>query len=346
MPSTLHLVIPGLLGPWRHPVNPAFPRPVAPALEWLLARAEVVPAPASAEAVLFALFATPAPAEADLPVAAITRLADGGQTDEGWWWRADPVHFHTDFHSVVLLDARALAIQPEEARALAAAFNDTFADEGLQLDALRPERWYVRLADDPGVRTWPLAAAAGRDIRDLLPYGPQKNRWHRLSTEIQMLFHTHPVNRTREERNQPLISGIWFWGGGRLPSAVQTPAAGLYANDPLTRGLAQRAGATISPAPASAADWLDAADGESDSLVVLDITRHDPADDDIAQWAEHIALLERDWFAPGRRLLQTNRLATWRLHPGNGRQYTITAAARWRFWHRAKSLLTYLADSG
>ncbi|MGB4876115.1 MAG: hypothetical protein WBQ93_11740, partial [Candidatus Competibacter sp.] len=211
MASILHLLIPGLLGPWPDRSNPAFPRPTAPALEWLLARATVAVAPAATDAALFQFFGLSVTDTADLPVAAVTRLADGGNIDDGWWWRADPVHFRSDLHGVVLADARILAIEPAEARALAEAFNQTFASDGVQLDALRPDRWYLRLPADPGVRAHPLESASGRDIRTLLPYGPAKQRWHTLLTEAQMLFHNHPVNRAREDRNQPLISGVWLW---------------------------------------------------------------------------------------------------------------------------------------
>ncbi len=344
MAATLHLVVPGLLGPWplEDRADPAFPRPVAPALEWLLARASVGPAPASADAALFRLFGLPAPEDADLPVAAVARLADGAEADDGWWLRADPVHLRPDLHGVFLVDARALAIEAAEARALVDAFNQTFADDGLQLDALRPDRWYLRLPADPGVRTHPLESVIGRDIKSLLPHGPAKRRWHALLTEAQMLLHAHPVNRAREDRNRPPINGIWLWGGGVRPVGARSPAVGLYANDPLTRGLARLAGSAISPVPEHADDWLDAGGGESESLVVLETTRHDVADGDIATWAEHIAELDHDWFDRCRRWLKTGRLAALHLYPGNGRTYTVTGAARWRFWQRPRPLHMHL----
>lgn len=341
MATALTLAVPGLLGPLPHPADPAFPRPNAPGLEWLLARASAAPAPASPDATLFHLFGLSATAGTDLPVAAVTRLADGGLADDGWWWRADPVYFRPDFHGVFLADARILAITPEEARALAEAFDHAFAADGLRLEPLQPDRWYLRLPTDPGVYTHPLEAAIGRDIRALLPYGPDKRRWDTFSTEVQMLFYAHPVNRAREERNQPLISGLWFWGGGVLPSGLRSPAAGLYANDPLARGLARLANTPIAPVPENANDWLEAADSETDSLVVLANTRFDTLDDAAEVWASHLAELEQSWFTPCRRLLRTGKLATLQLYPGNGCVYTTTNAARWRFWQRSKPLSSY-----
>ena len=339
MATSLSLLIPGLLGAWPSGRAPAeFPRPAAPALEWLLARAEIGTAPRSPDAVLCQLFGLPIPTEADLPVAAVTRLADGGEVDDGWWLRADPVHLRPDQRGVFLVDARVLAIEPAEALALVEAFNQTFAADGLQIEPLRFDRWYLRLPSDPGLRNHPLLDAIGRDINPLLPYGPAGRRWHALLTEIQMLFHHHPVNRAREARNQPSINSVWFWGGGVCPSGARAPAAGLYAADPLTRGLARLANVVVSPVPEHAGDWLDGAGEGLDSLVVLEMMRHDPADSDLTAWADHVAELEETWFAFCRRWLQTGQLAALHLYPGNGRVYTLTGAARWRFWRRSRPL--------
>ena len=344
MARTLHLVIPGLLGPWSPDcADPGFPRPAAPALEWLLARAQVSAAPASAEAALFQLFGWPVTDDADLPVAAVTRLADGAEADDGWWLRADPVHLRPDLHGVFLVDARILAIDAAEARALVEAFNQTFADDGLRLDALQPDRWYLRLPTDPGLRTHPLEKAIGRDIKPLLPDGPAKRRWHALLTEAQMLLHAHPVNRAREARNQPPMNGLWLWGGGTCPNDIRPPSARLHADDPLTRGLARLANVAVASAPEHASNWWDAAGGEPNGLVVLETTRYDAIDGDFVAWAKHIETLEYTWFTACRRWLKTARLTTLHLHPGNGRTYTVTSTARWRFWQRPKPLRIHLA---
>ncbi len=220
MSSILHLVIPGLLGPWSASqiAQIKHSQPTAPALQWLLARAEIrntlTPGPSltergEANETLFQLFGLPIPKDADLPVAAITRLADGGEIGEaGWWLRADPVHLRPDLHGVLLADARVLALESAEVDALVVAFNQTFAEDGLCLEAPRPDRWYLRLPTDPGLRTHALAQVIGRDIHAWMPYGTAGRRWNGLLTEIQMLFHHHPVNRAREERHQPLINSV------------------------------------------------------------------------------------------------------------------------------------------
>lgn len=342
--TTLTLVVPGLPGPGPADQPRVGGPPPAPALTWLLARAERRPAPLELEPLLLAYAKLPSPADADLPVAAFTRLADGGGPEEiGWWLRADPVYLRPDLRGVFLTDARRLAITTEEAAALTAAFNRQFVDQAVQLAAYHPERWYLQLPAAPGLRTWPLAQAVGRDVRDLLPFGPDKGRWHALLTETQMLFYAHPVNQARAQRRQPLINSLWLWGGGELPPAraeAGPPAELWWADEPLARGLAHWAGRPARPVPAHADAWRAAAVADHGAatqshLVLLDLTRHDPADDEPLVWAEHVAQLERDWFAPCRRLLRSGQLQNLILDPGDGWRYALTSAARWRFWRRS-----------
>jgi hypothetical protein len=240
---------------------------------------------------------------------------------------------------VFLADARTLAIQSDEAAALVAAFDQMFAGDGLRLEVPCPDRWYLRMPSDPGIRTQPLSAATGQNINSLLPSGPNARRWHTLLTEVQMLFHGHPLNHAREQHGQPTINGLWLWGGGFCPTRARAPAVGLYARDPLVRGLARLSEAAVGPLPERAEDWREAAATETDSLVVLEATRHDAADGNPAHWIEHVVALERDWFAPCRRWLRTSTPTVLHLYPGNGRRYSVTSAARWRFWRRARPLV-------
>lgn len=343
MAKRLHLVIPGLLGPWPERDQPGFPSPEAAALERLLARATVEETGiVGADATLFGLFNLPLAADRDLPVAAITWLTDSGIAEEGWWLRADPVHLRADLHQVLLVDARTLSITPMEAASLVAEFNQVFAADGLLLKAPHPGRWYLRLASDPGLRTCPLLKAIGRDINPLLPQGEAGRRWHTLLTEIQMLFHNAAVNQEREAQGRLPINSVWFWGGGELPQGAHSSFQGVYADDPLARGLARLAGVVISPPPATATDWRLAAENEAETLVVLEATRYDPVDNDPIGWAEQVSVLERDWFMPSLEMLTGKALNSLSLYPCNGRVYTLTRSHWRRFWRRRRPLADYL----
>lgn len=345
MPKTLHLVIPGLLGPWPESHQSGFPQPRAPALERLLGRATIKQlAVTGGDATLFELFGVPVSPGQDLPVAAVTRLADAGEPDCGWWLRADPVHLRADLHQVLLFDARFLDISAAEAGSLVAEFNQVFAADGWTLEAPHPARWYLRLDNNPGVHTYPLREAIGRNVNPLLPYGESAPCWRSLLTEIQMLFHSAGVNRERESRGQLSINSVWFWGGGELPAEVRSPTDGIYARDLLVRGLARLVGMAIDPLPDRAGDWQAAAKNERGSLVVLEETRYDRVDHEPHAWVEHVQALERDWFAPCLAMLRGKGLDALYLYPGNGRIYSITPRDLRRFWQRARPLTHCLSQ--
>ncbi len=341
MAGRLHLLIPGLLGPWPGANRPGFPLPEAPALARLLGRAETLAGDEGLDATLFRLFGLD-PAKA-LPVAALTLLMDGGDPREGWWLRADPVHLLADLHQIVAREARHLAISAAEAKALADVFNRHFQAEGLSLQALHPERWYLRLDQDPGIRTYPLEQAAGRNIAPLLPHGPHSQYWRSLLTEAQMLFHDAAVNQARQDRGLPSINSLWLWGGGPLPKRAAAPVASVYAADPLTRGLTRLAGEAVSPVPADAHDWRAAAGNETDSLVVLNGIRHAVTDDDPQLWATQVNALEQDWFAPLSRGPRQRRPETLWLYPCRNRVYRLGHWEQRRFWRRTRSLMESLS---
>jgi hypothetical protein len=297
-----------------------------------------------ADATLFKLFKLPISTAKELPVAAVTWLADGGEPGEAWWLRADPVNLHADLWQVLLVDARNLAISPVEAESLVAEFNKTFAPDGWHLEAPHPSRWYLRLTADPGLRTYPLQEAIGRDIHPLLPIGPQRQRWHTLLTEIQMLFHSAKINSEREARGSPLINSVWFWGGGFLPEAAQSPAQGIYADDPVTRGLAHLAKVAVNPLPAKVTDWRLASEGENEALVVMETTRFDRIDNDSHGWVIHVNELERDWFCGCLDMLKAKRLHYLYLYPCNGQCYQITANYLKRFWRPSRPLVNFCED--
>lgn len=343
-PSSLGLLLPGLLGPWPQARESGFPLPDTPALNRLLARAQSVPLPVTGfEAELCERFGLRAH-DTDPPIGALCRLADGGEPDDHYWLRADPVHLRADLRQVVLLDARHLSVDATEAATLREAFNDTFAADGLWLEAPRPERWYLRSTPPPALCTISLNDAVGRDINPLLPTGADARRWNALLTEVQMLFHNHPVNQTREAAGRPSINGLWIWGGGRLPERTDAPGAGFYATDALSRGLARQAGLSVQPLPADATDWLEARGDETDSLLVFESLRWPVADADPFDWQARLERLERDWFAPLLAALRRGSVRQLALHPGDGRVLRVDRRGLRRFWRRPQLLSSWLME--
>src|SRR5688500_16500250 len=167
----------GIQGPESEPQKP----PQLPALETLLTRGTQQALPVRGlEPLLFSLFDAEIPPDADLPVAAITRVLDLGIVDNGWWIRADPVHLSPQRDQLLLSDSYALDLTQEEANQLAAEISETYSPDGWVVKAPRPSRWYIKPSRTPKVTTTPLADVVGRDIHPYLPRGSEAKAWHTI----------------------------------------------------------------------------------------------------------------------------------------------------------------------
>ncbi len=113
-----------------------------------------------------------------------------------------------------------------------------------------------------------------------------------------MLLHDHSVNANRETRGLAPVTGVWIAGGGirgnpRARPAVTVVAAGGPGSD-IARGVARLHGSDALPLPPT---WHDLARVD-DTLAVLPAARD----------AAHVALLNRDWFAPATAALERGEI--------------------------------------
>ena len=126
-------------------------------------------------------------------------------------WHADPVHLEIARDHLVVAplaapsEAEANALI-EAADALAAAMDACFLRAG--------DRWFLRVARHWDLDAAPLSAVIGEPLQSALPEGGDARAWNRLLTEIQMTWHTHPVNERRESGEQRTINSVWLHGGG------------------------------------------------------------------------------------------------------------------------------------
>ena len=321
---------------------------VAPTLETLLARADRTEhSRATAadnmllETTLFNLFDIPLQTGVDLPVAAVTRVGDGGEVDDAWWLRADPVCLQPQGGGLILQPGADLELTLAQARSLADEILQVFAADGWHLEAPVAHRWYLRPATPPPVmQTTPLARVAGRDIHPYLPSGKDAKAWHVALNEIQILLHTAAVNVERESRGQLPINSVWFWGGGQRPTVPPVTWSRLWSNEVLSRGLATLAGLAHSGLPTDAADWLaQAAAGQH--LLVMDpgstLTRAAVTD----RWQEFFTRLEQQWIAPLVAAVKSGNLDSVTLHSERGHAFHITRKTLGRWWRRRRALGHY-----
>jgi hypothetical protein len=304
-----------------------------PALELLLARARQRDAAShTLEGWLAAAFGL---GEEALAAGALTLGAAGGDTGEGSWVRADPVHLRLMRDRLILVPPEALAIAPEEAGAICEALNRHFGG-ALELRVVDPRRWCARAAQDLGPQNTPALEAAGREVALARDSGP-------LLTEMQMLLHAHPVNAAREARGEPPINSLWLWGGGQVPKPSSRWDT-VLADEPLARGLARLARAGSRPLPSSADAWLEGAPQDGRCLVVLDALRAPAALGETASYDENLKALEAAWFVPLLAALRSGRAGMVTLHVPDGGQPASFEAVRGdlrRIWRRPRALERY-----
>jgi len=319
----LDILIGGLLGP--APASLSLPR-----LERWLARADIAREPGrDGDAWLARRFGLEG-----TPVAAVSLAVDEAP-QPGQWLRADPVYARIERDTMVLHHAAVLAITPDEARALVASLRELFAGDGLEFHVPRPDRWYVRVPAGELPATTPLSQALGADVFGRLPRGTGRINWAAALTEAQMLLATHPVNLAREAERRPPVNAVWFWGEGTLPRDVAPTYRRVFADSPFAAGLAHLSGAALAPPPRSAREL---ASGEP-ALVVLEEVAAAWAFGDPDAWEAAARALDESWFAELGALV--GRFAGVRLIlPARADTLvaTITAAARWRLWRRARPL--------
>lgn len=333
-PLKLTLLVPGLVGSLPGGDTTTIIDEHCPGLARLLARARGADSTGDSDSLRYRLLGYASSDVHDLPAAWLSYQFDTGRVPPDALLRADPVHLRADQTRLLLFAADQLNITIDEAQALCEAFNRHCAADGLRLEWPTTVRGYLHLRTPSAVRTTPLEQAVGRSVDGLLPRGPDARRWHGFMNEVQMLFHDHPVNRAREARGQPMINGLWLWGGGRPLNATASDWQRIWSDDPVLRGLAWLNGINGSGTPVHAGVWLgDVVDGHH--LVTLEALRRPAAYADTETWLSELERLEHDWFLPLARALWRGRLRELRLYPDDGRVYRVSRWQLLRVWKRA-----------
>lgn len=224
------------------------------------------------------------------------------------------------------LPAARLAIARDEALSLAAAFLEAFGGDGLRLEIATPERWYLAWADGHAVaQAWRGFPAPALSMPDDERPAPPEAPLRRLSSEVELLFHAHPVNVARHARGAPLIAGLHPWGGGALAATEVTelPAA-MAGGEPYLAGL-RRLGAISGAAVPCAHDAAAEAGGIAWPLEIETLE------------LRQLACIEQDWAAPLLAMLRRGRLDAVRIVTGRAIHDTRRTDAL-RIWRRPRPL--------
>lgn len=183
-----------------------------------------------------------APADGRIPWAAWQVKQSGGDPGDAAWAQITPCHWRVGSDHVAMDDPAGLQLEESESRALLAAVQTFFEEDGIALEYAAPTLW---LARGETFRDFPAASldrVIGRKVDDWLPRVAGAGPVRRLQQEVQMLLYTSEVNDERQQRGLLPVNSFWVSGTGALaPDAGGLPP-------PLTVAHALRG-------PALAADW-------------------------------------------------------------------------------------------
>lgn len=252
---------------------------------------------------------------------------------------ADPINLHFAREHLLLSALPEHELTLADANALAESLNTFFApldSDIVGFEVATPERWYLKLASAPQTQFFALDDVIGRPVSHFMPEGADSRKWQRLSNEVQVLLHNHPINQVREAAGRRPVNSVWLWGDGdALPAPARLPAQ-VLSNSLLARGLARSLGV-----PARDAAGLP----DGDAVIVLDELLRPSLFLDLGIWREHLQRMEQTWFAPllaglkARRVSQLNIVA-----PGDRASLEIALRANdcLKFWRGAITLESLL----
>ncbi len=323
MPTSphLHFFIPGLFQPldlWRKDF--AF-QPVAASLLRLCAAVEVEHLPVQGlENTLFQQCGHPA--EAEIPYAYYRYLLDFGVPPEQPLLCADPVFLQSG-HDQVVLHPELPSLTTQEVATLLTLLNHHLAEDGLQLVAKHPQRWYLlgeRVHGATPLRTVPLSQAFGQSIFPLLPQG-DKRYWHRLSNEIQMLLHTSDI---------PAVNALWLWGAttpSALPPLQKGGWGGFLGLTPTAQLMALATNTPHQPAQKLADCQLKS----GTYAIILEDLLLPSVSDNMQNWQQALDAIEENWLAPALAGMKSAKFSV-SLTACDGRTLHCQPTPAWKFW--------------
>jgi hypothetical protein len=334
VPSEITIYAPGLLGPYVGQANwSADDWPRLPLLQKLLSRADRVaacPADESDYGNLFHYFGL-TPTE-PLPLAALCLLAEGRDPQQACWMRLDPVALHADTVDIVLLGHDELSLSEAEADKLLAALNTLLEEWSASLQRTTPHHWYVCLSRVESLSTTPVSRVKGLAITGHMPAGDDYLKWHRLMNEVQMLWHSHPVNEQRQQEGLLTANGVWPWGCGVLPEKSGAGFDAVYSDDLVTQGLAQ-----LNDIPRYSLQKFEQLPTEGKSLIVDLSWRYLQQHNDASGWFEALRQWQGDVLVRLENILDKSPKTKLNFNFGPPHCYQLTHKTMRRWWRKTKS---------
>lgn len=239
--------------------------------------------------------------QSGLASAALHWLGEGLPLRAGTCLHLEPVHLAAGLDRLHLAE---LDIDAQERAQLADSLRVPLTSAGFELHTTASGRWYAWTPSTLEAMTYSPRSPFRNRVYDIMPSGADGARLRRLMTEIQMLWHAHPVNAPRERRGAAAVNGLWCWGGAPLQRRAFTNAAEVLSTRPYVRGLHAWLGIACAPLPVTVDHLLS----QTTDKIIAVLEEDAPQVQD-ARWLAACAnALRRGWI---RRL--DLRLDHWRI---------------------------------
>lgn len=269
--------------------------------------------------------------------AAAAMRAYGLEPGDGTWFIVNPVHIEIARTHLMMGDPQGLGLPETDSRALFEAARPYVEEAGHVLLYGDAQTWFLRADDWNELDTATPEAALGMDLTDWMPAGPRSVAFRRLQNEIQILWHTHPVNAAREARRQPPVNAFWPWGGtiggvnGEMKGGTNGSTPARLAAIDAPAWLSRLAGG----GPADPASLVTRPQG--DAILVCGSVAPYAVAADWGGWVGAMGQLEAGLFAPILDSLKAGRVREARLvltHREALAEFTTNAMAQRKFWRR------------
>ncbi len=260
-----------------------------------------------------------APETACMPgLAAVALYGEHGALAGASVFFATPVHYLAEMSNVRLPANGILSLPQADAQALAADFNRVWSGAGFRLLAGRAAHLFCVAEPEIVAATHDPEDVLDGYIENFLPAGPEGRRLRQLMSEIEMWLFEHAVNRNRSARGEPVVNGLWLWGGGAALAALPPVRGWAAGDDPFFSAL----GGSLAHAP----------DHAGSGVIVTTAQPGTP------RWRDY----ESRWLEDSIAQLHAGRIARLDLSAGH-RRFRVSAGSRWRFWRRPRPWWEYFA---
>lgn len=251
----------------------------------------------------------------------------GLEPGHGTWFIVNPAHVQIARSHSMLGDLRQLGLSETEGRALYETARPLCEEIGHPLLYGDAGTWFLRADAWSAIDPATPDTVAGMDLTDFVPRGKVALPYRKLQNEVQMAWHTHPVNAARETRRQPPVNSFWLWGGSSAGARNAVKIASIAAPSWIS-GLSDHTWEGF--------DQFEALFGQDATLIVGSLA--EPAlSADWGSWLMRVQELEAQLFAPLHAALTQGRVKTLRIVASSREglaEFTTTAMAQRKFWRR------------